>query len=153
MIARPAKGTQTVSRNGPSLPIKSSSSLFQPLNSMNGLFQRASAVIKGTSTGIASRETKTQLGSFDNLRHSTKMKIWYSVIHSLRRMPWKREFGYHSLHFHWFLVWIHFLRKLVHVRKVRVEAKVCKIPYYCAAPFKSGNTTILIILSTIIFGM
>lgn len=50
---------------------------------MNGLFQRARAVIMGTSTGIASRETKMQLGSFDNLGHRTIIKIWSAVIYDL----------------------------------------------------------------------
>lgn len=66
-IARPANGTQTVSKNGPSLPIKSSNSLFHPLNNMNGLFHKASAVIRKTSTGTPTRVAKRQLGSFDNL--------------------------------------------------------------------------------------
>lgn len=66
-IARPANGTQTVSRKGPSRPIKSSNSLFHPFSNMNGLFQIAMPVIMGTSTGMASMETNKELGSFDNL--------------------------------------------------------------------------------------
>jgi hypothetical protein len=67
MMARPANGTHTVSKNGPSLPIKSSNSLFHPRNSMYGLFHRATAVIRSTSTGTAIRITNKQLGSFASL--------------------------------------------------------------------------------------
>lgn len=35
---------------------------------MYGLFQRAIAVITGTSTGIARTETKRELGSVENLK-------------------------------------------------------------------------------------
>lgn len=74
IIARPANGTQTVSKKGPSLPIKSWNSRCHPRNNMKGLFQSAIAVINGTSMGIASKLTSKQLGSFDNLQKNNKKK-------------------------------------------------------------------------------
>lgn len=67
MIASPANGTHTVSKNGPSLPTRSSNSLFHPLYNIYGDFQRAIAVIKGTSTGTARTMTSKDWGSFNNL--------------------------------------------------------------------------------------
>lgn len=80
-MARPANGTHTVSRNGPSLPIKSSNSLFHPLNSMYGLFHIATAVIISTSTGTPIPLTNKQPGSFSNLR--AKMKFHRNSIYIL----------------------------------------------------------------------
>lgn len=67
MIARAANGTHSVSRNGPFLPIKSSNSLFHPLNSIYGLFHIAIEVIKAVSNGMPTMITNKQHGNIDNL--------------------------------------------------------------------------------------
>lgn len=67
-MANPAKGTQTVSRNGPSLPTKSSHNLCHPFNNMQGLFHKATALIISTSTGMAIKATSVLRGREDNLR-------------------------------------------------------------------------------------
>jgi hypothetical protein len=62
-IVKPAIGTQTVSRNGPSLLIKSCKSLYHPLNNRYGLLTIAIAVNKGTSTIIPTIPTITHPGT------------------------------------------------------------------------------------------
>ena len=67
MMARPANGTHSVSKNGPFLPIKSSNSLFHPMNSMYGLFHIAIHVIKAISNGTPTMITNKQHGNNDSL--------------------------------------------------------------------------------------
>jgi len=66
-IAKAANGTHSVSRNGPFLPIKSSDSLFHPLNSIYGLFHTAIEVIKAVSNGTPTMITNKQHGNIDIL--------------------------------------------------------------------------------------
>uniref|UniRef100_A0A0A8XQH1 Uncharacterized protein n=1 Tax=Arundo donax TaxID=35708 RepID=A0A0A8XQH1_ARUDO len=61
-MAKPAKGTQTVSRNGPSLPTRSSHNLCHPFNNIQGHFHKATPLIINTSTGTAMTATSTLRG-------------------------------------------------------------------------------------------
>lgn len=81
-MASPAKGTQTVSRKGPSLPIKSSNSLFHPIINMYGLFHRATPVIRGTSMAMAMGMMNRLFGNLDNLwchRKSSEIHEFYKL--------------------------------------------------------------------------
>jgi len=96
MIARAANGTHSVSRNGPFLPIKSSNSLFHPLNSIYGLFHIAIEVIKAVSKGTPTMITNKQHGNIDNLasKQLNLCNFFFStrlLLHITYTSYWRRK--------------------------------------------------------------
>lgn len=71
-IQSPAKGTQTVSKNGPSLPIRSRINWCHPLKSNIGALYKVIIEITGTLTAIPRVAAKMHPGNCKTLQEEQK---------------------------------------------------------------------------------
>lgn len=84
-IARPAKGTQAVSRKGPSLPTRSSISLFHPLKSITGNLYKAITVNIIPSVKSPHAAANTAPGMSSTLEDAGLIMFDFVIQNSLRK--------------------------------------------------------------------